>query len=358
MNWYYVNQGQRVGPIDDEAVQRLAGAGAIKADTLVWNETMTDWQPYSAVSAGAVAGQSPPVVGNICSECGRQFSADEMIQVGDAWVCANCKPILVQKLKGGVGTGGGAPGAVSIEDVLARDYALSLGDAVSGAWATYKENFGGILGATLVIFGLIVVCGVIPFGVGALAQLILQGPLMGGLYIYCLNKIRGQDGSINEVFSGFGPRFVNLMLAHIVSGILAGLCFVPAGVLVVMGIVTSMRSHSARPDFGMMGALLVPAIVLGVLGLCAAAYLTVSWIYSLALVADKGMRFWPAMRLSRQVAGKHWWTTFGILFVGGLIAMLGVLACFIGVLFTLPFPILITLHLYEQVLGDLNPAEG
>ncbi|MEO7425898.1 MAG: RDD family protein [Fibrobacteria bacterium] len=36
-----------------------------------------------------------------CVECGRGFPAGEMIQFGEYWVCANCKPVFQQKLAEG-----------------------------------------------------------------------------------------------------------------------------------------------------------------------------------------------------------------------------------------------------------------
>ncbi|MFC1857269.1 RDD family protein [Thermodesulfobacteriota bacterium] len=41
-----------------------------------------------------------------CAECGKSFYQEEMIRYGDAWVCAACKPIFIQKLKEGVSVAG------------------------------------------------------------------------------------------------------------------------------------------------------------------------------------------------------------------------------------------------------------
>ncbi len=35
----------------------------------------------------------------ICSQCRKQFDADAMVQFGEDWVCAGCKPMYVQRLK-------------------------------------------------------------------------------------------------------------------------------------------------------------------------------------------------------------------------------------------------------------------
>ncbi|HHC25563.1 MAG TPA: RDD family protein, partial [Desulfobacterales bacterium] len=39
---------------------------------------------------------------SLCSECGNSFSQEEMIRYGNSYVCADCKPAFVQKLKEGI----------------------------------------------------------------------------------------------------------------------------------------------------------------------------------------------------------------------------------------------------------------
>jgi uncharacterized RDD family membrane protein YckC len=44
------------------------------------------------------ANSGTPVV---CSECGRRFPADEVIRHGNSYICAQCKPLFMQKLAEG-----------------------------------------------------------------------------------------------------------------------------------------------------------------------------------------------------------------------------------------------------------------
>lgn len=112
MNWYYSKMGVQVGPISDKEFQAMVNEGKIQPYTRVWNSTMTDWQEYGQIEGSKPA--APPnearAVGSqgeaSCSECGRISSQEEMIRYGDAWVCASCKPIFVQKLKEGVTVAG------------------------------------------------------------------------------------------------------------------------------------------------------------------------------------------------------------------------------------------------------------
>jgi uncharacterized membrane protein len=144
-----------------------------------------------------------------------------------------------------------------------------------------------------------------------LLSLILAGPMMGGLYALYLKKIRGQPAQFGDVFIGFSMAFVPLMLAHVVSGLLT-----------VVGTLLC----------------LLPGIYLGV-----------SWIFTLPLVIDKKMDFWPAMELSRKVVGKHWWGIFGFLLLSFLVVLLGVIACCVGVIVTAAVAEAALMYAYEDI---------
>lgn len=104
MSWYYVEQGKQTGPASDEQLNALVQSGKITAETLVWREGMAEWLPYRqvhemATTSGVTGAEAKPQA--VCSECGKILPEDETIRYGDLRVCANCKPILLQKLQEG-----------------------------------------------------------------------------------------------------------------------------------------------------------------------------------------------------------------------------------------------------------------
>src|SRR5438477_2648427 len=105
MNWYYAEAGEQRGPMTDAEMRDLAKAGAIRGGTLVWREGMANWQPYGQVKSPT--GAPPPGGGEVvCWQCGKMFLQDEVIPVGEGWVCAACKPIYLQRLKEGASVAG------------------------------------------------------------------------------------------------------------------------------------------------------------------------------------------------------------------------------------------------------------
>src|SRR5579859_65730 len=125
MAWYYVSSNQRRGPVEQAEFDGLVHQGMITASTLVWREGMANWQAYcevrgpaatvaSAAPAMAAAAVATPgmataavasagvnVGGVVCSQCGRSFSLDQVVKIGNQYVCAACKPLAVQKLQEG-----------------------------------------------------------------------------------------------------------------------------------------------------------------------------------------------------------------------------------------------------------------
>lgn len=110
MSWYYAENNERRGPIEDAAFQTLVASGTIKPDTLVWRDGLTDWVPYNqsgGVGAAAATSSALSVATGVstgaaaCSQCGRLFSADDMVSYEGRYICAECKPLFFQKIKEG-----------------------------------------------------------------------------------------------------------------------------------------------------------------------------------------------------------------------------------------------------------------
>ncbi|MEQ1884877.1 MAG: RDD family protein [Bryobacteraceae bacterium] len=59
MQWYYADNGQQHGPVDDDALASLVVSGVVRDETLVWREGMPNWQPYSSMRVGASVAAGP-----------------------------------------------------------------------------------------------------------------------------------------------------------------------------------------------------------------------------------------------------------------------------------------------------------
>ena len=371
MTWYYVEGGQQAGPVDDAQLAALASGGKILPETLVWCEGMAGWAAYHEavpgqgvpplapeIEIGVPPEPSPAAAGGlICCECGRAFAADQVIRYGDRWVCAACKPIFLQRLREGATLAVAGPQRTVTEaDLLARDYDVDIGGCLSQAWELFKNDAGLIVGASLLVGLALIGSGIIPY-LGILLSLVFRGPLLGGLWLFYIKKIRRQEAGIGDAFAGFGPKFGQLFLTQLIPFLIAiGMVIIFLVLALLMG--TFVGRGGARTGSWALSAFGIPMIILGLVFFAVMIYISVSWWFALPLVADKGLKFWPALQLSRRIVSKHWWMTFLLFFVCGFVSMVGVFACCVGILVTGPVAFAALAYHYEKVFGDLTPDPG
>ncbi len=190
--------------------------------------------------------------------------------------------------------------AAYIQAVLAGDVRLDMARCLGRSWQLLKSHLGLLAGANLLIGLVLLGCVEVPV-VGGFINLIITGPLQGGLYWLYLKLLRNQGADVSNAFDGFGPRFVPLMWGQIITSLLTTL----SAILFLFAVALAV---------GFQNALAKPVVAtLALIGLMPAVYLYVAWFFTLALVMDKRMDFGPAMDLSRKKVHQHWWSVFGLL---------------------------------------------
>jgi len=198
-------------------------------------------------------------------------------------------------------------------EILARDYELDIFGCLGRAWERMQRDFWPIVGVSAVAILLMSAAG--SAGVG----IVLLGPLTGGLFYYYLKLIRGQKAEMGDAFAGFSIAFLQLFLGYLVSAL-----------LIVVGFVFCV----------------IPGI-----------YFAVAWKFALPLMIDKKMEFWPAMELSRKVITRHWWSFFGLAIMGGLLNIVGMLVCCVGMFVTMPVTLMAIMYAYEDIFGSVSTTK-
>lgn len=61
MEWYWVDRGERQGPVAEAALHELVRSGQVTRRTLVWNETMSEWVEAGKVPGFDFGDEAPPV---------------------------------------------------------------------------------------------------------------------------------------------------------------------------------------------------------------------------------------------------------------------------------------------------------
>ncbi len=218
---------------------------------------------------------------------------------------------------------------VSAEEILARDYTLNIRHCLRRGWALVRNDFWPLVGMSafvMVVLSAASSSGVVvsnrqSSGTTSILGILLSGPLMGGLYLYFLKKIRREQAGVETAFTGFRQPFPHL----VIGGFLASL-------LTVLGFV----------------CLVLPGI-----------YLFVAWIFTFPLIVDRRLDFWPAMRLSLKVISKHWWKFFGFLIILALINLVGIAVFCVGLFITFPITFAALTYAYEDITGAVkSPASA
>ncbi len=263
----------------------------------------TDGQPYGPITAGQLR--------NWIAE--RRLNAASQVQAEGAadWKPLGALPEFADALKAAAllpppppVLGGPPPKADAralADEILARGYDIDIGRCLSRSWDLLTRHFWLVVGASFVL-------GLIQGSIGLLA-----GVCTGGLYFLLLKLIRGERAEFGDAFAGFSRAFLQLFLAGLIVGLLTslGLCLC-----------------------------LAPGI-----------YLAIAWVFTLPLVIDKNLDFWPAMELSLRVVNRHWWLVFGLVLVNFLVVVLGGLACCIGVFVAQPIVVGAVAYAYEDLFG-------
>jgi hypothetical protein len=231
--------------------------------------------------------------------------------------------------------------------VLNTDHVVDATGYIRRSYELYKANFGPLFIATLVVVAIIGASGSIPGG------FLLTGILQAGLYWFFLKWIRGSKPELGDVFAGFQRQPGQLILAGLVMGI------VPMIVIFIVGLpfwipffAGVIGSASTGTDPGNVLAHLGWLGCLGMgIGCLVALALYVLWMFAYPLIIDKGLKFWPAMELSRKVVMKSFFGYLWLNILCGLVAMLGVLACIVGVIFVAPVCAGAIAYAYEDRFG-------
>jgi hypothetical protein len=258
-----------------------------------------------------------------------------------------------------------APAMAVSPEWLEHDYELDIGGCIGRGWELLKNNFG-LLFASFLIYMLIEIAigglARIPF-IGPLfsiANLIIAGPLMGGLFYVFIQAIRSRPAGVGDMFAGFSRAFGQLFLGTLVSGLLVGLCLIPFVVVFIWKIIpVAVHFQHAAPDRAEILTAVKSTlfISLPVLFICLipVTYLAVNWKFTLPLIVDRQLDFWTAMKASWKMVNKHWWHIFGLLVLIGLLNVAGFCVCCVGVLFTAPIGLGALMYAYETIFAEAAP---
>lgn len=174
MQWYYAQGEKQVGPVSDDELHTLVGAGTITARTLVWHSGMANWAAYGTLPPQPAASQ-PPVV-----------------------VMAQVEPTAAAEEPASAGGDGSTPNR----------------DLMAHARAALASRWGLAIGVVVLELVINIAASIIPLGVGVIVSFLIAGPFAVGLAIFFLSVSRNEDSRLAMLFDGFA-RFGTTLAAYL-----------------------------------------------------------------------------------------------------------------------------------------------
>ena len=184
---------------------------------------------------------------------------------------------------------------------------VTIGKWIGEGWELVKSDFWNFVLLTLIYLVLISATGST-----IVVTAIIAGPLTYSYYYIILQKLRGQPFNLNDLVKGFYnflPAFLAGLLISLFSFIGLWFCIIP------FFIINAMYS------------------------------------FTYPLMIERKLDFWDAMEESRKLIWQNigMFTLFTV--VGGLVALLGLLLCCVGILFTMPIYYCAIVFAYRDWVG-------
>lgn len=216
--------------------------------------------------------------------------------------------------------------------INAKPVNFKLGEYISNGFEFLKNNFGSILGAFLLC---ILMC-IIPF-CGLLA--------VGNFYRYCRDLKAGKPVSAGDIFNfdNFTPYFIMQLILF--GAVL--LIYIPMFFMIPM---MADRDPSAGPPFIFMVYAFVIYIAILIVSLKA--------FYMPALISLAGVtEVKTAWNMSVKMGKGNLLSIFLYSLVVGILGQLGIIACFVGLIFTLPLVYVCNYFAFEDAMKQVTYDE-
>lgn len=295
MQWFYIQNGERIGPVEEDVLFQLAREGKLTPDDMVWNPSM-----------------------------------------GEQWQSADTVPGLFP-----VPT---APAGVPTHITPNRKLMARALDTLRGQWPL-------AVGVTLLYHVIIFGANMLPYGI---AVLILSGPMLLGVSRFFLNIARLVPAEVGQLFDGFKLFWKTLgayLLMNLIIGLWSLLIVFPA---IFAGITIPLVDNTPG-----LAILLAPLLVaLFILSLVPAIRAALGYSQVFFILADEpDLKALDSLRYSRQIMKGFKWKLFclGFRFIGW--AFLCLFTCGIGFLWLYPYMTAAYAHFYDDIRLR-TPAPG
>jgi uncharacterized membrane protein len=185
---------------------------------------------------------------------------------------------------------------------------------------------------------------------GAVPLGILLGPMMCGLYFSFFSKRRGHPVEFGTLFKGFdyfGPSVIATLI-HVVPILII---VVPAYLIFYLGFVLTMLQQGNEPNPAAMLMLFGAFAIFWLVMVVVLIIVSIGFTFVYPLIVDRGLSGVDAVKLSFRAALANFWRLLALSLIGGVLGIVGVLLCYVGIFLVFPITLSAVAIAYEQVFG-------
>ncbi len=235
---------------------------------------------------------------------------------------------------------------------------FSISETLSTAWAIAKKNAWIVMGFTAVQFVVMFVFTTImafflneTSTTGALVQNViiqLADTFIAVAMYQVFFKLLDDEGEI--IFPDFVPNFLKAINFLLVKLIMGAIAVVIISVLAGLYFMNTPEIDTTNP----LSWKMLPILVLIIIPIF---YMTIRLFFVLCFIVDQESGSTEAISQSWTITKGNFWALFSLFLVILGINILGALALFVGLLFTIPFSSLILMVAYRQMVNNYTDEE-
>lgn len=242
---------------------------------------------------------------------------------------------------------------------------FSIGRAFSDGWALVSKHLGYYILGGIVSVAISFAAGLIPF-VGSLANQVILAPCLMAGAIYVTWRISKGLGwaDLGDMFKGFkflGSVAISSCIQFGLIVLLSVLFLLNYLDIIIKFFETAqgagaLNNQDELRDLAMQ--LFTPeSAVLFLLLMVFILFISLIWVFKNHFIVIYKMEAWPAMEMSRKIAGRNLLPLIGYFILMGLIIIISAIPCGIGLLFSLPLMIGSTYSAFAQITHCDEPDE-
>jgi uncharacterized membrane protein len=226
--------------------------------------------------------------------------------------------------------------------------AVDAGGCVSNGWELVKSNYGMYLGVSLIAM---ILAGCIPC-----ISLFLVGPILGGVYYVILRAMNGEPVEFGMMLRGF-DKFVPLMVIGLIQSIPEVI-----GQVLRIGVqfgnigLNGSRGRdfdyfqASRPEFAIASGLLIILAIVAFVVIMLAIVWRFLLFFAIPIAMEHDLGAIDAIKLSIKAATANVGGIIVLFIFEFLVALLGVVMCFLGLIFiSIPVIYAANAFAYRQV---------